>query len=128
MKKIIFSLFVLMAFASANAQADSLQQYTGKYVFPDGSPVTEVSMVIENGVLIGSSALGNSEFKKIHGDEFEIVAYGGLATFKRDKDGNVYALRIQVQDIDMEGQKSERISISKNRLFNKLFLTELIRR
>lgn len=128
MKKIIFSLFILIGFVSVNAQTDSLHQYTGKFVFPDGSPVTEVSMIIENGVLIGSSAMGSSEFKKIQGDEFEIVAYGGLATFKRDKDGNVISLRIQVQDIDMEGQKSERISISKNRLNNKLFLTELIRR
>jgi hypothetical protein len=117
MKKIIFGLFVLLAFASVNAQTDSLQQYTGKFVFPDGSPVTEISVVLENGVLTGTSAMGNSEFKKIQGDEFEIVAYGGIATYKRDKEGKINALRVQVQDIDMEGQKSEKASIAQSRSY-----------
>jgi hypothetical protein len=128
MKKIIFTLLILMAFGFVNAQTDSLQQYTGKYVFPEGNPVTEIYVAIENGVLMGSSAMGNSEFKKINGDEFEIVAYGGIATFKRDSTGKVNSLRIQVQDLDMEGQKTEKNSIGINQLNIKIFLTEFIRR
>lgn len=116
-----------MAFASVNAQTDSLQQYTGKFVFPSGSPVAEVSVVVENGVLIGISDMGSSEFKKIAGDEFEIVAYAGIATYKRDKEGKINALRIQVQDIDMEGQKSEKASIAENRIHHQV-LIEFIRK
>jgi hypothetical protein len=71
--------------------------------------------------------MGSSEFKKITGDEFEIVAYGGIATYKRDKEGKINGLRIQVQDIDMEGQKSEKASIEGNR-FRSGILTEFIRR
>ena len=37
MKKVFFSLLVMVGFVTANAQTDSLQQYTGKYTFPDGS-------------------------------------------------------------------------------------------
>jgi hypothetical protein len=127
MKKILVTLFILMGFVTVNAQTDSLQQYTGKFVFPDGSPVSEINVIIENGVLTGTSAMGNSEFKKVQGDEFEIVAYGGLATFKRDKDGKVNALRVQVQDLDMEGQKSEKASVARSR-FNITGSTEFIRR
>ena len=40
MKKILLSLFVTVSFLAVSAQTDSLQQYTGKFKFPDGSPVT----------------------------------------------------------------------------------------
>ena len=46
MKKIVLSLFILLSFLGASAQADSLNQYTGKYKFPDGSPVTVVRDVV----------------------------------------------------------------------------------
>ena len=93
---------------SANGQADTtLQQFTGKYKFPDGSPVTEITMVIENGLLIGQSTIGNSEFKPTsEADVFEIVAYAGTAIFRR-KEGKVVGVSIQVQDTKMEGEKTE---------------------
>ena len=56
-------LFILAiaAFNLVNAQtpppADSLKEYTGKYKFPEGNPVTEINIVIENGVLTATSQL-----------------------------------------------------------------------
>ncbi|HSU28656.1 MAG TPA: hypothetical protein VLJ68_09765, partial [Chitinophagaceae bacterium] len=73
MKKIFLTTLILTGFLSMKAFAggqDSLQQYTGKYKFPDGSVVTDISVTLENGVLIGSSAMGSSELKKTEGDVF----------------------------------------------------------
>ncbi|MEI2739086.1 MAG: hypothetical protein V9F01_09900 [Chitinophagaceae bacterium] len=107
MRKAFLSLFILFGFLVANAQTDSLQQYTGKYKFPDGSPVTEITMTVENGLLMAGSAMGSTEFKQTStADVFEIVAYGGTATFKR-KEGKVSGLQIQVGEVDMEGEKTE---------------------
>lgn len=107
MKKILFSSFLVFVVLIANAQADStFKDYTGKYKFPDGSPVPETSIYIENGLLMASSSNGTTELKKIDTDVFEIVAYSGTATFKRT-DGKVTSVQIQVGDLNMEGTKTE---------------------
>lgn len=107
MKKIFLSLLLIAGFLAVNAQTDSLQQYTGKYKFPDGSPVTEITVTVENGLLMAASAMGSTEFRPTTTpDVFEIVAYGGTATFKK-KEGKVTSLQILVGDINMEGTKTE---------------------
>jgi hypothetical protein len=86
---------------------DSLAQYTGKYKFPDGSPFTEMTVTLENGKLTASSAGGSSELRRSSGDEFEVVAYGGTATFRRNNDRKITGVHILVADLDMEGTKTE---------------------
>ncbi len=79
-------------------------EYTAKYKFPDGSPVTEITVVIEDGTLMAQTAMGNTEFKKTESkDVFEVVAYSGTAIFKRNPDGKIVGLVIQVNNIEMEG-------------------------
>lgn len=109
MKKILFSLLVLLAFSSVKAQTDStLQEFTGKFKYPEGTPFAEITVAIDNGILMGTSSLGSSEFKKTDTkDVFDIVAYSGVATYKRNAEGKITSLRIQVQDIDVEGSKSD---------------------
>lgn len=108
MKKLFLSLVIVFGFLAVNAQTDSLDQYTGKFKFPDGSPVSEIGVIIEGGVLTATSAMGNSELKKTDAkDVFDIVAYSGTATFKRGEDGKIKTMRVQVQDIDMEGTRQE---------------------
>ena len=112
MKKIFLSLFLLFGFITVNAQTDSLQLYVGKYKFPDGSPVAEITMSVDNGLLMASSAMGTTEFKPTSTvDVYEIVAYGGTATFKR-KEGKVTSLQILVGDINMEGEKTEGLNLT----------------
>jgi hypothetical protein len=117
MKKTIILCFVFAIAGAINVNAsanpiviktsitDSLEQYTGKYKFPDGSPVTEVNIILENGKLSASSAIGTAELKLNKGDEFEIVGYGGAAIFKRNTEGKVMRVQIIVADLDMEGTK-----------------------
>ncbi|HRE36940.1 MAG TPA: hypothetical protein PK092_00755 [Chitinophagaceae bacterium] len=108
MKKFLLSLLLIIGSVSLNAQTDSLEQYTGKYKFPDGSPVTEIGIVVENGILMATSAMGNSEFRRTDTkDVFEVVAYAGTATFRRNDQNKVVGVLIQVQDITMEGAKSD---------------------
>ena len=112
MKKILFSLVVVLAFTAASAQTDSLQQYVGKYKFPDGSPVTEITVTVEKGLLMAGSAMGSTEFKPTSSrDVFEIVAYGGTATFRK-KEGKVTSVFIQVGDTEIEGTKTEGIVLT----------------
>ncbi len=114
MKKLFLSLFAVLSFSLVNAQVDSLQEYTGKYKFPDGSPVTEIGVVLENGTLTATSVMGNSELRKTDTkDVFEVVAYSGTATFKRNTESKITGLQIQVQDINMEGSKTEDISLAE---------------
>ena len=89
MKKFFLLLMVLTSFFSVNAQTDTLQQYTGKYKFPDGSPVTEITVSLDSTVLMANSAMVSSELRKTEGDVFEIVAYGGTATFKRNAENKI---------------------------------------
>jgi hypothetical protein len=109
MKKLVLTFSLLFAFAAANAQTDTLlQQYTGKYVFSDDSPVKEIGVVIQEGILTATSAMGNSELRKTENkDVFEIIAFGGTATFKRNAEAKVKAVQIQVQDVNVEGTKTE---------------------
>jgi len=113
MKKIFLSLLVLFAFGVAHAQTDTtLQQYTGKFKFPDGSPVTEIVLKVENGALMASSAMGSTEFKQTSTtDVFDIPAYSGTATFKRTE-GKITGVQILAGDVNMEGTKTEGLAIT----------------
>lgn len=107
MKKFILFLFALVSFSVANAQEDTLKQYTGKYKFPEGSPVAEITITLESGILTSTSAMGSTELRKREGDTFEIVAYGGTAIFKRNSEGKITGVQVLVGDINMEGTKTE---------------------
>jgi hypothetical protein len=119
MKKILFVFLLLAGCVFANAQADStLNAYTGKYTFGDDSPVKEITVTVESGTLMVASAMGNTEFKKTDTkDVFEVVAYGGMATFKRNEAGKVIGVKIEVQDIAVEGTRSEGIVLEEVYLF-----------
>ena len=115
MTKLLLLIFAMTGTFILSAQQtpkpDSLKEYTGKYKFPEGSEVTEIKVVVENGVLWAQSDKGNSELKRIEKDTFEVVAYTGTATFKRDEKGKINGLHIEVGDLIMDGTKSEEDSI-----------------
>lgn len=104
-----------MLSAQQTPQADSLKEYTGKYKFPEGSEVTEIKVGIENGILWAYSDKGNSELKRIEKDVFEVVQYTGTATFKRDMNGKINLLHIEVGDLIMDGNKQEEPAFSAKR-------------
>lgn len=124
MKKLLFGLMLTFSLTNLFAQdtpiptnppkqpaKDSVQlgDYTAKYKFAEGSPVAEITIVIENGTLMAQTAMGNSEFKKTDTkDVFTVVAYSGTATFKRNEAGKVTGVLIQVNDMEMEGVRDDK--------------------
>jgi len=117
MKKLLLLLFALSGTFILSAQqtpkSDSLTEYIGKYKFPDGSEVTEIRIVVENGVLWAKSDKGDSELKRIEKDSFEVVTYTGTATFKMDEKGKVNVLHIAVGDLIMDGTRSEEYNLAE---------------
>ena len=115
MKKIIVFAIAIFAFNLINAQnspADSLKEYTGKYKFPEGTPFPFVTIALENGTLTATSVAGTSELKRREGDTFDVVAYGGVAIFKRNEEKKVNKVQVQVDTLDVEGEKTEEGSLS----------------
>jgi hypothetical protein len=112
MKYILTTLLVFVTFLTASSQEtskDSLQQYTGKYKFPDGSLVTEVTVSLSDTTLQASSAIGSAPLRRNNGDEFEILGFDGTMTFKRNADGKVTGVQIIVGDTNIEGTKTDGI-------------------
>ncbi|HEY6062047.1 MAG TPA: DUF3471 domain-containing protein [Chitinophagaceae bacterium] len=121
MKYLFLPVMAMIGFLTVHAQTDSLKQYTGTYKFPVGSPVTEVTVSLDSSGLTANSAMGSTELKKIEGDVFEIVAYGGTASFKRNGENKISGVQILVGDINMEGTKTEGLLISRSSIFTSPF-------
>ncbi|HLG40184.1 MAG TPA: DUF3471 domain-containing protein [Chitinophagaceae bacterium] len=110
MNKLLLIVLMVFSFNTINAQtspADSLKEYTGKYKFPDGTPFPEVTITLENGTLTATSVAGSAELKRREGDVFDILSFGGTATFKRNDEKKITKLQVQVNDLDVEGEKTE---------------------
>lgn len=105
MKNFVFLLLLSFVFISANAQDDPLKEYVGVYKFPDGSVIPSVEVKLENGVLVGYSQMGSAVLDKIAKDTFSITTYNGMAYFGRNSDNAVTGVRIEVQDLILEGKK-----------------------
>jgi hypothetical protein len=106
MKKLYFLLLSFAIIVTANAQ-DSLQQYTGKYIFPEGAPVPEVEVTLTDGALAMGSVAGNSELTALGIDSFLIVEFSGTAVFKRAEDKKVNAVHIEAAGYILDGKKQD---------------------
>lgn len=114
MKKLIMLCLLLgaVAFVQAQTKDSTLQDFVGKYKFPEGSIVTEVVVSIEGeGLVMGSSA-GNSILVKTGEDVFSITAYDGTAQFKRDTNKKVIGVNINAGGYVLEGTKSETVAFN----------------
>ena len=115
MKKlmIICLLLAIVAFTHAQDKDSTLQDFVGKYKFPEGSVVSEVSVSIEGEGLVMGSSIGTSTLVKIGEDLFSITAYDGSAQFKRDTNKKVIGVSINAGGYALEGTKSDGIAIDK---------------
>lgn len=110
MKKIILSLFIIAAFTSVNAQTPPapeppLDDYIGKYVFPDGSVVPDVDVLVQDGALIMTSTGGTTVLTQLGVDSFQIVEFGGTAVFRRGTDKKVSSVHIEAGGYILDGTK-----------------------
>ena len=106
MRKLCFLTLILMgAFLSVNAQQGPLNDYLGKYVFAEGSPVAEVSLTVEDSSLVINSAMGSTMLEKKGVDSFYLATYDALVIFKRKDGKSVETISIFVQGMELVGKR-----------------------
>ena len=111
MKKLFFLLFAIVCSLTAFSQqtpADStFQQYTGKYKFPEGSVVAEVTVMLEGANLTMTSPIGTSPLEKKEEDVFVITQFQGTAKFNRDASKKIIGVTINAGGYLLEGTRTE---------------------
>jgi hypothetical protein len=120
MKYLLLFSLTITSFLTVQAQADSLQQYAGSYVFGDGSPIPSVDVVMTDGALTMSSSAGNSSLIKLGVDSFSIVDFNGTAVFRRSEDSKISGVHIEAMGYVMDGQKQQ----NGIWIFSEYFLAE----
>lgn len=110
MKRILILILVFAAFAYTGISQtiiDSMQDYTGQYVFPEGNVVPSVDVTLDNGKLSMHSVAGSSSLTRMGIDTFSIVEFSGLAVFRRDNNKIVNGVYIEAMGYVLEGKKKE---------------------
>lgn len=100
-------LLIFCFSASSFAQTDTLQQYAGKYKFPEGSVVAEVEVIYKDGALSMTSPAGSSELRFEKDDQFTIVSFDGTAVFTRNAQSKITGVHIEAMGYVMDGTKEE---------------------
>lgn len=102
---ILASLFIISVSAQEPAPKPPLEDFVGKYVFPEGSVVPEVDVALSGSALMMTSSAGNSALVELGVDSFQIVEFSGIAVFKRGADKKVNAVHIEAMGYVLDGQK-----------------------
>lgn len=110
MRKFILSILTFLFIISVCAQSDPapkppLSDFVGKYVFPEGSVVPDVTVALAGEALNMTSAAGSSVLTELGRDSFTIVEFSGIAVFKRGEDKKVNGVHIEAQGYVLDGQK-----------------------
>lgn len=111
MKKITLSIFASLFIIAINAQEPSpkppLEDFVGRYVFPDGSVVPDVTVALSGEALTMTSTAGTSALTELGRDSFSIVEFNGTAVFKRGDNKKVNAVHIEAAGYVLDGQKQD---------------------
>ena len=118
MKKLIFIFclgFCTLSIAKAQDTppkdtTTQQQDYVGSYKFPDGSPVAEVKVVVDNGAISMESSAGVSPLEKLGEDLYTITQFQVTAKFNRDSNKKVIGVSINAMGYVLEGTKSNPIA------------------
>ena len=110
MRKIAVSILTSLSMIAVQAQTDPapkppLEDFVGKYVFPEGSVVPDVTVTLSDSALTMSSTAGTSALTELGRDSFTIVEYSGIAVFKRGDDKKVNGVHIEAMGYVLDGQK-----------------------
>ena len=110
-KSVLIFCISICLFSVAHAgqtltQDTTLQEYVGKYKFPDGSVVAEVVVTLENDALSMASSAGVSPLEKqTAADVFTITQFQGTAKFNRDSNKKIIGVSINAMGYELEGVK-----------------------
>lgn len=103
---LLAALLLSVAFSFAQTQDTTLKQYVGKYNFPEGSFVTVADISLDGNTLSVSSSQGGSALERTGVDTFTLKEFeGSRMVFYRNKEGKVARIKVEVDDILLEGTK-----------------------
>lgn len=122
MKKVMLLVMLVCGFGIASyaqQQDTTLAQYVGKYVFPSGSVVAGVTVMLDNGGLVMTSSVGSSVLEKESEDLYAIVSFQGKALFKRDNNKKIVGVSINAMGYQLEGTKENNVAVVAVLLPNK---------
>jgi hypothetical protein len=85
----------------------ALVEYKGKYSFPNGAPVSEVTVIIEKEGLMAKSGEGDFVLKPVENkaDNFTIEAISAEVVFTRDDAKKIVGIKVKLTDGTIEGKK-----------------------
>lgn len=110
MKKIFSFLLFLCLITSIRSQTPpeaKLAHYTGVFVFPEGSVVPDVEVILADSVLSMNSVAGSSVINQVGVDTFYIVEFDGIAIFYRDESNEVIKVHIEAGGYILDGEKKK---------------------
>lgn len=101
------SVMLVQAQQAPAKDTAALKQYVGKYVFPAGSVVDDVTVAIEDSGLTMASSAGTSVLEKQGDDLYTIVQFQGTARFNRNEAKKIMGVSINAMGYQLEGTKVE---------------------
>ena len=110
MKKLIFKTIFIFLLFQGNSQTPppiTNEDYLGTFIFPNGSVVPEVEVLIVDSILMMNSVAGSSEISKVGVDSFFIMQFEGIAVFHRDDAGKVDGVHIEAGGYILDGTKKK---------------------
>jgi hypothetical protein len=102
---ILFSFLFISASAQSEPSKPTLEDYVGKYVFPEGSVVPDVTVTLSGNALSMSSVQGSSALVQQGIDTFQITEFSGIAIFKIGDDKKVNGVHIEAMGYVLDGRK-----------------------
>lgn len=110
MRKVFLVMVLLMPLIQLVAQERiNLKEYTGRYIFPEGSLTDDAVITVINDTTLNISAsIGESELKYINPETFTLPQYGGTIVFMRDEADDIrgFKVTLPMAGIDnLEAQK-----------------------
>ena len=108
MKKFILLFTVFVTSCLATRAGESLEEYVAKYKFPQGSIISEASVVYENGTLHLTSSLGSTSLEITGDDKFYMPANSGTVVFIRNRAKKITGMKFDLQNISVDGNREEK--------------------
>jgi len=103
---ILFTVFITSCLVTK--AGETLEEYAAKYKFPQGSIISEASVVFENGTLHLNSSLGTTSLEITGDDKFYMPANSGTVMFIRNGAKRITGMKFDLQNISVDGNREEK--------------------
>lgn len=98
MKKILLFIILAISFSGIKAQVKiDLDEYIGRYVFPEGNLAEDaIVSIINDSTLNISASIGECDLRYMTGDTFSLPQYGGQIVFIRNEQNKIESFKISI--------------------------------